>query len=450
MSDINGWSARCLLGWFTALTLGLLNSSAQAESTWQLMKELLSQGKASEAYQQGAAVIEAEEGELNFDYYYGMAAIDAGEVSRGVFALERVLYLKPNFQAAQLELARGYFLLEQYDLAKQTFLRVLTATPPLSVRDKVNVFLAVIEKRELRNQPRLLAYFEGTSGYDSNTNFSPDNASFFSPILGEGTLDDSGISKAGGFNDLLAGISYYKSFDEQVTQFFRLDLADHNIWWTGDIDTLAYTAQMGFISQSRGGNCFSGQFLYQNYELAGEAYRSMVGLAASSSYSLSPQRSIQFGASLLEFDYETLDNRDAVEYNLSAGINQQSNFLYPAFWSASLQLGRDDPELSSATTAAQTERDFGRVVLSQRVPLSDRLALTATVSYQENKYAGEDILFVVTREDELMDITLQLDWRWDIHWRLRLETGYKQQNSNIDIYQYDRTHAQLGVRYEYY
>jgi len=428
----------------------LVSPAAQAEPVWQTMKSLLAQGKAVEAYQQGSQAVEEQEGELNFDYYYGMAAIDAGEVSRGVFALERVLYLKPGMQSAQLELARGYFLLEQYALAKELFLQVLLATPPQNVKDKISIFLAVIEKREAGQQSRFLAYLESISGYDSNTNFAPDSALFYTPTLGEGRLDEDGVSKAGGFNDVLAGISYYRPLDTETTQFLRLDLADHNVWWTNSLDTFAYTAQMGFIKQPSSNTNINAQFLLQEYQLANEDYRSMLGLASSLSHTLSPERNIQFSFSFLEFDYAELDNRDANEYNLSAGVNQYATLLYPALWSASVQYGANSPKQDTFATRAQTEREFARIKFSQRAAIGDALAVSASLSYMETEYGGTDAIFAVTREDTLLDASLQLDWRWDVNWRVRLEAGYKEQDSNIDIYKFDRAHAQLGVRYEYY
>ena len=65
--------------------------------------------------------LELYEGTTDFDYYYGLAAIDAGELSKEIFALQRVLYRYPDFVAAELELARGYYLLGQNNLARDHF-----------------------------------------------------------------------------------------------------------------------------------------------------------------------------------------------------------------------------------------------------------------------------------------------------------------------------------------
>jgi len=428
----------------------LLSPMVHAEPVWQVMKSLLAQGKAVEAYQQGALAVEELEGELNFDYYYGMAAIDADQVSQGVFALERVLYQQPSLQAAQLELARGYFLLEQYDLARQAFLRVLTTTPPQNVKEKIEVFLAVMAKRESSGQARFLAHIEARTAYDTNTNFAPDSASFFSPTLGNGTLSDDGVATSGGYNDLLAGVSYYSPVDEQTTRFFRLDVVDHNVWWTNDLDTFAYTAQAGLITQPSRDMNVSAQFLLQDYKLADEAYRAMLGLATSMSYTLTPKRSVQFSASVLEFNYAELNNKDALEVNISAGLNEQTDFLYPALSSVSFQIGIDEPRFDTVSTRAQTERDFWRLNVNQRIALRNDIALSAGVSYANYQYGSDDVIFQRTRDDSLFDAKVSLDWRWDVNWRVTFETGYKKQDSNIEIYDFDRTYGQLGVRYELY
>jgi len=423
---------------------------AQAEPVWQVMKSLLAQGKAVEAYRQGELAVEELEGEFNFDYYYGMAAIDAGQVSQGVFALERVLYQQPNLQAVQLELARGYFLLEQYDLARQAFLRVLTSTPPQNVKEKIEVFLAVMAKREASGQARFLGHIETRTAYDTNTNFAPDSASFFSPTLGNGTLSDDGVATSGGYNDLLAGLSYYSPMNDKTTRFFRLDVVDHNVWWTNNLDTFAYTAQVGLVNQLSRDMNVSAQFLLQDYKLADEAYRGMLGLATSMSYTLTPKRSVQLSASVLEFNYAELNNKDALEVNVSAALNEQTEFLYPALSSVSLQVGVDAPRLDTVSTRAQTERDFWRFNLNQRVVLRNNLALSAGVSYAAYQYGSDDVIFQRTRDDSVLDAKVTFDWRWDLNWRVAFETGYKKQDSNIEIYDFDRTYGQLGVRYELY
>jgi len=70
-------------------------------------KALLDQGKAADAF----VLLEPQEGgragDITFDLLLGIAAVDSGQSTRAVFALERVLALQPDNARARAEIARG-------------------------------------------------------------------------------------------------------------------------------------------------------------------------------------------------------------------------------------------------------------------------------------------------------------------------------------------------------
>jgi len=84
------------------------------------MKSLVEQGRFADAFNLGLKN-ESLSGEPLYDYYFGIAAVDSGRASLGVLALERVLLTNPENDLARLELARGYFVLEDYERAKEEF-----------------------------------------------------------------------------------------------------------------------------------------------------------------------------------------------------------------------------------------------------------------------------------------------------------------------------------------
>ena len=84
------------------------------------VKALLEQGKDREAYAAGKAAPDAL-GTPLFDFYFGIAALNAGVPGEGVLAIERYLLQFPDNRSAQFQLARGYFILGEDERATEEF-----------------------------------------------------------------------------------------------------------------------------------------------------------------------------------------------------------------------------------------------------------------------------------------------------------------------------------------
>lgn len=104
-----------------------------------------------------------------FDFYFGIAARNAGIPGEGVLALERYLLHFPDNRSALFHLARGYFILGEDDRAREEFSSLLTDAPGKE-RESIIDFLDAIRARESRYRPTSSAYVELGSGFDSNIN----------------------------------------------------------------------------------------------------------------------------------------------------------------------------------------------------------------------------------------------------------------------------------------
>ena len=109
-------------------TLWVFVAPAVAAAPSDDLKLLLDQGKAQEAYELGKRIVR-QAGDMSFDRYFGVAAIDTGNVSEGVRLLEEYLKAKPDDLVARLELARGYFLLNDNARARTEFEAVKNLVP---------------------------------------------------------------------------------------------------------------------------------------------------------------------------------------------------------------------------------------------------------------------------------------------------------------------------------
>ena len=69
---------------------------AQQDATLARAKQLIDSKQPQAAFDLLDPLEQTRAGDPDFDYLLGVAAIDAGKLTRGVFALERVLAVNPN------------------------------------------------------------------------------------------------------------------------------------------------------------------------------------------------------------------------------------------------------------------------------------------------------------------------------------------------------------------
>ena len=80
--------------------------------------------------------LEAERaGDVDYDYLFGVAGVESGNVSRGAFALERVLALDPSNKDARAEMAKAHFILGEIDASKLEFNNVLKQSPDAATKN---------------------------------------------------------------------------------------------------------------------------------------------------------------------------------------------------------------------------------------------------------------------------------------------------------------------------
>ena len=131
-----------------AVALLLCSSTTALADYVDDITALYDAGNPQAAFEKALEQLTEWEGDPRFDYIYGVAAIDAGFASQGVFALDRVLLQSPQDQRTRLEVARGYFILEQYARARKEFESVLASNPPENVQENIRRFINTIRKNK--------------------------------------------------------------------------------------------------------------------------------------------------------------------------------------------------------------------------------------------------------------------------------------------------------------
>ena len=162
--------------------------AAEDESPVPAMDALFTQEQYQQAFALGQENLNEWEGDPNFDYIFGLAALESGNANDSVFALERVAATATDSglrALARLELARAYFVTNNLTASKNLFNAVLATNPPPNVQQNIQVFLQLIEARQNAQAPTLNWTISSVIGSDSNANSATSNGmsiKFYSPV----------------------------------------------------------------------------------------------------------------------------------------------------------------------------------------------------------------------------------------------------------------------------
>src|SRR5262245_35754856 len=108
----------------SALILTALLFSALAHAADDILlkaKGFLDANNPQAAYNLLAPLQSQRAGDPDYDYLLGVSALDLGKNTEAVFALERVLAVRPDHAAARAQIARAYFALKETEAAKREF-----------------------------------------------------------------------------------------------------------------------------------------------------------------------------------------------------------------------------------------------------------------------------------------------------------------------------------------
>ncbi|MCW8854439.1 MAG: surface lipoprotein assembly modifier [Gammaproteobacteria bacterium] len=410
----------------------------------QLLQNLFKTYQRQQAYDYASQYLSEMEGNPYFDYLYGVSAIDSGHASQGVFALERVLFAFPQDHVTRLELARGYFILEEYARSRQEFEIVLKTRPPETVQQTAQLFIDKIRLQEARYKTTSNGYVEISMGTDSNVNSGTDQDEL--TIITTLTPDSLGQDDA--FTNLSASWQITQPvapgwlINGAITGSLRKN-SDLN-----QFDNMTATMQAG-ITRLYKNSRYKGEIISQQYNLDGDTYRKLNGLNLSWHYAITQKSnlttSIQYA--LLDYPDQVVKNSDLATLSLSYS-HTFSTTLTPTVF-GSINLGTESANENLLAAQSVTERDITGLRAGIMLGLGDKTALQLAGTIQTSEYAAPYTSFSANREDDHVSADLNLLWLFERDWRLDTKVSYSDNQSNVEIFRYSRTQFSLNLNYAF-
>lgn len=435
---------RALREFIVGIFLVFLPAVAWPASVAEDLKNLIEQGKLTEAYQLGQSHPDLL-GDPDFDFFYGLAAVESGRLGEGVLALERYLLNFPENDRARLELARAYFLLGEDARARDEFVSIREKNPPQQILLTIDRYLDAIRIRQGRYETTSRFYIEGGFGRDSNVNSGVASSSINLPTLGNVFVSSTGTRLSDKFLHLAAGGLITKPVAPGVSVFF-----------SGDATLKNYQSETAFnqtmANLSGGGtwvmeeNIYRAALSFNRAIIENDNFRDVTGISADWIRQLNKQQSVTTSISYALLDYQGSNSvRNADVTGLGLGFRQ----MFAGSWQPVMTVSGNYAQERNQENRGDLGRDLygGNAQINFSPAAEWGINLGYTLS--KSRYGGADPLMSVTRADDYQSFDVALIRLIDRNWSVRAEVLKIKNTSNIALYEFTKDVFAIKLRHEW-
>ncbi|WP_341908817.1 hypothetical protein [Polaromonas sp. YR568] len=441
--------------------LALLGSQLAVAAPADDVKALLEQGKDKEAYDAGKAAPDAL-GEPLFDFYFGIAALNAGVPGEGVLALERYLLQFPENRSARFQLARGYFIVGEDQRAREEFSSLATDATGNELNN-INQFLDAIRARESRYRPTASAFLELGAGYDTNINSGVRSGQVDGLPAGFVIAPGQSSEKQSDFfSTATAGLQGVLPVAPGVA-LYGGGMASGRFHAAGDnsvFDQTLYGLQGG-VSVIEGRNLYRLGLDFTHVSVGNQAYLDLTTLVGE--WQHQKDQFNRYGLSLQwsELGYKNIDTylnrqrtqrvssgadiRNSELTNLTANWTHTMAHRWNPVWAGAVNVGRE----TNQKNRPDLSRDLWGVRGSVTLEPLPRWTTGVGLSYQHSRYGREFAAGLSTRRDDYLALDLSIGYAISRNWLIKAEYQHVHQRSTIGFYSYTRDVLVAKLRYDF-
>ncbi len=410
-------------------------------------KSLLDRGEPKAAYELLYPLQSQRAGDPQYDYLLGVSALDIGRNTEAVFALERVLAVQPNSAPARAQIARAYFNLKETDTAKREFETVKTQEVPVAVRDTINRYLEAIDRVTEAERFSARFFLEFALGYDSNVNSATSINDFVVPGLGTFRLAPASQEIGDWFFSSSAGVNIANPLTKRLTLIGGLSAYARANFVQDDFNTGYLDGYLG-VSTKAGRSTVSliaqGNIFTVADPIYSTAYRNAVGGTVQWIYDVNVRSQFTAYFQYASLTYPEQSPRDVNRYIVGVGYAHAFRGNDPTVYVGvygGIERARDAAFESLAN-------DPIGLRLGGQKRLNDRTYLFANLGAEYRKYGGPYFPPFITevREDHQYWAALGVHYLLPKDWRVSPQVSYMQNNSNIEINEYNRWLAFVSLR----
>ena len=384
-------------------------------------------------------------GDANYDYLLGVAAVESGNVTRGVFALERVLAQYPENTAARTEIAKAHFKLGDVSTSKAELAVVKEQKPSAEVAAEVDKILSAIDQA-MGLTTTFSAYLDFGFGHDSNVNSATNLSTVAAPGLG-GTfiVSNSAQQKSDSFISMAAGAAFRHPLSANLTVLGsiggnrRLNSSENKF----DVSSLDFSAGLEYKQLI---DRFSVVAQANNFDVNAESFRRSKGIVAQWQRNFDDHNQAGLYTQISRLNYVGNSIRDADRYVLGGNwahvfAGDKSPIVYVGPY-----VGREEALKSQANFLSQ---DIYGVRLGGQVSIKPKLVAYLSSGYEKRNADDNDPAFLKKRQDDQYDISLGLRYVPARNWMIKPQISYLRNDSDISFYSYERTRVSINAIHDF-
>jgi hypothetical protein len=429
------------------------------------IKLLIEQGKMNEAYELGRSHPEGL-GDPAFDFFFGIAALEAGSPGEGVLALERYVLRYPENRNARFNLARGYFILGEDQRARDEF-ESLRPNADADEASSIDRFLDAIRARQSRYEQTALAWIEGGIGYDNNLNAGVSSGSLVNIpglIAAPQSPDSASVKTGDSFATLSAGVQVTRPIDPGMALFGSLSLDSRTYDRSRDnvFNQINYGASGG-LSYLTGKDLLRGTFSLGQQVIDQQNYVLVEALAAGWVHQENQFDRFSLDASLGRQNFDNIrifGTIDKLGPAVESGSNLDTNNFgtLSGSWTHVLTMPWDPAATLTAGYTRENDLemrpDYSRDVYTLRGQVSftpvARWVILLGSTYFYDHYLGRFAqISTAERYDNNVGVDATATYLFSRNWSGRVELNWNEETSNIGLFGYHRTALAAKLRYEF-
>lgn len=430
------------------LAIACALTAYQAQAADAVMDQgykLMQGGDAKAAY----ALLEPQEsaraGDKDFDFLFALAAIEVGQNTRAIFALERVLALDPQHARARAELGRAYLAVGETEAARTELKAVKALGVPVEVAKTIDNILDAVERIEGEGKTTVKGYVEGTLGYDTNVNVSTSRSEVAIPLFNNAPLILSANSRASAdwFASIGGGVSWRVPMNKTwaviggVSGSQRLHLHHERV------DLLNADGNLGVVN-NQGKNVYSLTAQASTLTVENDRFRDAMGVSGQWQHNLDARNQLSAFFQYSDMRYVSQTVRNAERWVLGGGYAHALRDGSIGF--LSVYAVAEDVRNSAFKSLAL---DGYGLRIGGQVALNQSTVLFANLGYETRRHDGRDATFLVRRNDDQSNFGLGITHVLKKDLRVTGQYQRTDQRSNTAFNEYDRDILSVSLRQDF-